>query len=771
MQANPTELDVDPAERLALIQQAWGVGVFTIDVRSHQVTWDAAMRTLFDADGNAPANLAQWSALLFEESRQAFREAVQRCSETRAPFEIEVQLRSQTGVARTLCCIGRPRSPGSHTIIGSCRDISLRISALERFAEAERLGGVGSWSFDLRTGEIEWSDMLYHFMGHPPEAGAPDFDTAMHDYDDESEAMLRQLVHRAITEGAPYGQLLRTRHGHHGVRYLFARGNVRRDRSGQIVGMFGTVTDVTKQTEYEQSIAHIASAMPGALYQYVTYPDGSHEVPYISDGVIQLYGLTPEQVMEDPNTMFACIDEADLPAVQASIMEAARTLTQWSQTFRVFSRDGVTRHIRAISMPVAIPDGSLHWYGFSSDVSDRVAFETELREARQQAELANQAKTNFLANMSHEIRTPMTAILGYLAVVEGSLEEASAEIDLPNILHTVRMNAQHLLQILNDILDVSKIEVGKMTIETLPIEPLTIVDDVIKLNRPNAADKGLALELSWSSDIPHAVATDPTRFRQILQNLVNNAIKFTQTGSVTLSADYDRASEELRIEVADTGVGMSEAQVERIRKFDPFHQADDSTTRRYGGTGLGLCISHLLANLLGGALTIESEEGIGSAITMSVHASPANLTPPSRPAPEASTKALPLEGTRILVAEDGQDNQRLISFVLRRAGATVEVVENGRLAVDAMNERSSFDLVLMDMAMPELDGYGATRALRGRGVQTPVVALTAHAMSEDRQRCIAVGCNDYLSKPFQPKDLIEIAFRWTQSSLSQSGSS
>ncbi|MEM0983299.1 MAG: response regulator [Planctomycetota bacterium] len=401
----------------------------------------------------------------------------------------------------------------------------------------------------------------------------------------------------------------------------------------------------------------------------------------------------------------------------------------------------------------------------------------ELERARVEAEAASRAKSDFLANMSHEIRTPMTAILGYADLLANREQVEPAEII--SAIRTIRSNADHLLSIINDILDICKVEAGMLEIEHIEMSPGEIAHDTIQLLCERATTKGIELVLDVETPIPSAVVSDPNRLRQVVLNLVGNAVKFTDEGRVTLGIGYEPNSETLRYRVADTGIGMNEEQLRALRKFERFSQADTSMARRFGGTGLGLSISSSLASLLGGALEIDSEVNVGSTFTLRVtaplvHGSEMRTAKQVRQRAEdlAGTRSVPeigaqhsdekpLEGVRILLAEDGLDNQRLISYYLKSAGAEVEVASNGVEAIEVFVESAKgFDLVLMDMQMPELDGYGATRALRIDGALTPIIAVTAHAMEGDMDKCLSAGCDAYLSKPIDRGELIEMCASW-----------
>ncbi len=397
----------------------------------------------------------------------------------------------------------------------------------------------------------------------------------------------------------------------------------------------------------------------------------------------------------------------------------------------------------------------------------------DLRRARDAAEAGNRAKTTFVANVSHEIRTPMTAILGYGDVLHDALRRLDVPPEVPQAIETIRSNGQHLLSLLNDILDLSKIEAGQLTVEPMDVWPAQILEEVLSLMRVRAADRGLDLVVRYETPIPERIRSDPLRLRQILVNLIGNAIKFTEHGGVRVRVAFDDSRPDtprLRFTVEDTGIGMTPEQLEHI--FDAFVQADATMTRRFGGTGLGLYISRHLAAMLGGELTAESTPGRGSTFTFTVATGPLKNVRFVRPdrdglgMPQRQGHARsephdrPLDGVRILLAEDGPDNQRLIRFILKRAGAEVDVASDGLEAVErclsALREGCPYDVILMDMQMPRLDGYSATRRLRDEGIRTPIIALTAHAMSDDRRKCLRAGCDAYATKPIDRAALLRL---------------
>lgn len=375
---------------------------------------------------------------------------------------------------------------------------------------------------------------------------------------------------------------------------------------------------------------------------------------------------------------------------------------------------------------------------------------------------ANQAKDDFLANMSHEIRTPMTAILGFAdTLAEPGLTDEERQV----ATSTIRRNGAHLMQIISDILDLSKIQAGQLSVELLSCAPRSIVEEVASMMRVRAQERGLTFAVEYEGLVPATIRTDPTRLRQVLLNLVGNALKFTRSGTVRLRVEL--VPPNLCFEVIDTGIGMTPEQLTNV--FKPFTQADETTTRRFGGTGLGLTICDNLARFLGGTITASSELGVGSRFKVTIDPGPldgvALIDPYSVTAeplePEGSPpESVDLTGVRVLLAEDGPDNQRLISTILRKAGAIVEFAADGQealAAVSAAEERGqSFAVILMDMQMPVMDGYTASRTLRARGYAGPIIALTAHAMAHDRAKCIEAGCEDYAAKPISRQRLLEI---------------
>ena len=391
-----------------------------------------------------------------------------------------------------------------------------------------------------------------------------------------------------------------------------------------------------------------------------------------------------------------------------------------------------------------------------------------LDQARKKAEEANRAKSEFLANMSHEIRTPLTAIVGYAELLTRPRRAAG---DQEAWMKGLRRGSDHLLALVNDILDLSKIEAGKMQVSLAPQSPLQIARQVVQLMRPQAKEKMLYLSLEMAGNLPRSIATDEVRLRQILVNLVGNAVKFTDTGGITIKMRMRKQTKEsarLEISVKDTGIGIPEEQLSDI--FSPFTQASEQL---HEGTGLGLDISVRMAELLDGQLSVQSTPGKGSVFTLGLNVGPmakldmvepselAQTPDPSLAANGSAEMDLCFDGRRLLVVDDGRDNQRILRFLLEEAGAQVDVAEDGKQALDAVAcSEPAYDLILMDVQMPIMDGYEATAELRRRGFHSPIIAITAYALARDLKRCLAAGCNDFVTKPLVPGQLMRTLQRW-----------
>ena len=425
-------------------------------------------------------------------------------------------------------------------------------------------------------------------------------------------------------------------------------------------------------------------------------------------------------------------------------------------------------HVRAAPIRESADGPVTKWVGMNSDITRRKTAEALLEQARDRAESASEARGEFVANMSHEIRTPMTAILGYADILGNRLDDPD---DL-ECIETIRSNGRFLLQIINDILDLSKIDAGQIPIQRKDVSVAELIIEILQLMEVPAKENRLSLQVEFATRLPETIETDPLRLRQILVNLLGNAIKFTTEGEVRLIARFDSERNRIEFDVVDTGIGIHPAEREHL--FEPFMQSDASSTRAAGGTGLGLTISRQLARMLGGDIAVHSRLGEGSTFMLSIDCGShgqlremqrelENVSPV-----DAKTSDTPQLRGRILLVDDRREIRFLAEHLITDAGASVITASGGEEALALIEEdrtgEATVDVILMDVQMPVMDGLEATRRLRQKGFDRPVVALTASAMQKDRDRCFAAGCNDFISKPIDRDILLGKLSHWIEQS-------
>jgi PAS domain S-box-containing protein len=631
--------------------------------------------------------------------------------------------------------------------------------------EAVEIAQVGFWSVDLTSKKTNLSKQLMQQFGMNPDAFDGKMDAALNLIHPEDQTRVFAGIDQSLKFGTPYRMEYRVIRPDGTVRWIEAKSGKTGVKSVDDTRFAGTTLDITERMNArraleasERELRLLADSMPQIVWS--ANPNG--ELDYFNQIWFDYSGSDLEANKGQGWTQF--IHPEDLQLTIERWKKSVASSESYENEFRLRHHSGDYRWFVARARAIFKGDESSgrivkKWYGTNTDIHDQKMLAEKLDEARSLAERANLAKSQFLANMSHEIRTPLGAIMGFSELIK---DESLNSSERGEYVKVVERNSSQLLRIIDDILDLSKVEAGMMSIENIEFSLAVALGDFSSFMALKAREKGIRFSAKMETDLPAAIYSDPTRLRQILMNVVGNAIKFTDQGFVELRVKFVEGF--LIFEVEDTGRGISKEQEQNL--FQAFAQADASTTRKYGGTGLGLVLTRRLSRALGGDFHLKrSELGEGSVFTVRIKATAAPGTKLfseksfEDPVIKPTVPAGKLAGIKLLLVEDSPDNQALISIYLTKAGAIVDIASDGEQGLKLIGSKS-YDIVLMDIQMPVMDGMTAIKKLRHQGYEKPVVALTAHAMKEERDRCLEAGFSDFLSKPVVKDELIQMVFNW-----------
>ena len=613
-------------------------------------------------------------------------------------------------------------------------------------SQSQQVGQIGGWRADPANNSVLWTEGVYTIV-EVPQHSRPDLETALDCYLPESRSAVLEHLHRSRATGESFAIQVQV-HGSQSdvIKWCELRGQPHFDTSGRIDYLMGTLQDITRLKQATDEIQRRAdewSATFDAIPDPLMIIDREYRIRQINEAALQKLQMTRSEALA--SSCMACIDNADCPP---DYCPQAMTLQDMQGHVADLPIERFGGHYIVSTSPIFDTDGNYQASVYLAyDITERKELERSLVEAKDAADAANIAKSEFLANMSHEIRTPMNGIIGMRQLLEYT--ELTGE--QKEYLDAISESSDNLLSLINDILDLSKVEAGKIELEQSEFSLRRCISDLVKTQIGLIYKKGLTFTSNISADLPDLLVGDQLRLKQILLNILGNAIKFTPQGGITLTAaclEYRDTSALFRISITDTGIGMNPQALETI--FDPFTQADYSTTRRFGGTGLGLTIVSRLAELMGGDVEVESNEGVGSTFHITI---PFLLAESTDRLKTDRVVALPGQAhvpLKVLVAEDNAINRLLMVKLLRKLGHQACEVEDGKAAVEQVRH-DSFDLILMDIQMPVMSGEGALAAIREieqeRGDHTPIIALTAHALNHTRDHLLAVGFDGFMPKP------------------------
>ncbi|QDV45562.1 Autoinducer 2 sensor kinase/phosphatase LuxQ [Stieleria neptunia] len=768
-----TEL-ADAKDRLELSLQIADVAPWSWDVRSGQPISNPILNRLFGFAENESPSLHDFLERIDPSVRNHISSAIQNAIAEGNIYDEEYPVRLPSGEVRHLRARGRVRRSAdgvAEDFFGVVVDITDRkrreLDLADREAHLRRvinnqLGLVGVIDRGGRLLEIDDGSLQIARARREDVVGKPFAEAPWWNYDPAVVQQTRAAMARAFAGEVVRYDVSLFAHGSDGVMIDFMIAPVF-DADGNVEFLIPSGVDIRDRVKIEKEQRSVTRRMEmalraGGMAAWEWTPTKSIWTPEL----YELLGIDSDQEACS-DLFFSLVHPDDVEPLKQAWQDAIEGSDTYDSEFRIIRPDGAIRWMNGLGEVVRDQGKVIQMYGVNWDSTEEHLQAEALRESERRAHQASASKSEFLANMSHEIRTPMTAILGYAELLKDLVDHHESQ----QYLQTIRRNGDYLLEIINDILDLSKIEAGKLDVQQERFEPCRLIEDVRSIMEVRAKEGGLTLEIEYDGKLPRMILSDAKRLKQILINLVGNAIKFTKQGGVKIRIRFEVSSQQLQFDVIDTGIGISAEQMSQL--FKPFSQGDASVTRHFGGTGLGLAISQRLAEMLGGNISASSTEGVGSTFTLRIatgDVSPSDLVRYLEPRSDGGSGPTPPTSTlgklscHVLIVDDRQDIRFLSRHILTKAGATVDECEDGVQAVEhlsaCLKTGDCPDLILLDMQMPNLDGYSTSKKLREIGYRGPIIALTADAMQGDMNKCLEAGCNDYLSKPIDAAKMIRV---------------
>ena len=753
------------------VQQKSGLGSWQYDPVHQQALWSKEMFVIFGRDPQlGPPNYAEHKEMIHPDDFHIFDEAVKEAVEKGKPYLLELRLIRPDKVKRTIITICEPRLDASGSVAelkGTVQDVTERKQAEDALRDSQhRLTGiiegtrVGTWEWNVQTGETVFNEEWAAIIGYTLDELSPVSIETWQKYahpDDLQKS--RELLEKHFSGGSDYYEFeSRMRHKNGQLVWVLDRGRVASwTENRKPLWMFGTHQDITERKMMEKGLfeatallSNITNSNPDAIYSKDL--DGRYIL--FNNAAARFVGKSAEEVLGRNDYSLFPSDVAEI------LMEKDRKVLMEGT---IISFEEKVTNVAGLPISMLVTKGPLRdrmgnimgIFGISRDITDRKQAEDELLKAKATAESANRAKSEFLANMSHEIRTPMNGLLGMTQLL-GMTDLSEEQLEY---VAALKLSGKNLVSLVNDILDLAKIEAGKITIELAEFSLNRAIDEVYMMQKSAIFDKKLAFEVTIAEEIPRVIRGDQLRVKQIIHNLLGNAAKFTKQGSIRIAAQVQERHVDsciIQISVTDTGIGISAEALEKI--FSPFVQEDGSTTRQFGGTGLGLTISRRLAELMGGGLSVESSQGAGSSFVVKLPFTIPSLQITTDMASQFVAPTWDSPALRILLVEDNPANLKFATILLGKHGHHVVTAENGKECLEAV-EQGDFDLIFLDIQMPVMNGEEALREIRAQEEGTlchqKVIALTAHALRDEKDRFLNEGFDGYLSKPMEQQELID----------------